>query len=212
MVNMVKVISSIIILFFLGNFSLNAQNKRVELQKKREAEAAARGFKGFIFPMKDSVFHVNLDEIEIIRHYPFKNKREEKKYSQLQLDVLKVYPLAMVVSSELKLVNAEIDSIYNDKSKKKAYLKWYQSYVYNTYIDTLKTLDIRQGRLLLKLIDRETGKTPYDLIKTYRGGFNAILWQSAAFMFGANLKSTFDPEDDAMIEHIIKRYKAGDFN
>ena len=50
MVNMVKVISSIIILFFLGNFSLNAQNKRVELQKKREAEAAARGFKGFIFP------------------------------------------------------------------------------------------------------------------------------------------------------------------
>jgi len=209
---MIRLFSSIFLFLFFAQFSVIAQNKRVELQKKRESEAAAHGFKGFIFPAHDSVFHVNLDEIEILRHYPFKNKREEKKYNQLETDVLKVYPLALIVGSELKLVNAELDSIYNDKSKRKTYLKWYQNYVYKTYIDSLKTLDVRQGRLLLKLIHHETGKTPYELIKSYRGGFNAILWQSAAFMFGANLKSSYDPIDDAMLEHIIKRYKSGEFN
>lgn len=209
---MVKVISSIILLIFISQFSLSAQNKRIELQKKREAAADANKFKGFIFPAHDSVLHVNLSEVEIIRHFPFKNKRQERKYNQLEVDVLKTYPLALIVSSELKLVNAELDSIYTDKAKRKTYIKWYQDYVYKTYIDSLKTLDVRQGRLLLKLIHRETGKSPYELIKSYRGGFNAVMWQSAAFMFGANLNSRYDPEDDAMIEHIIKRYKNGEFN
>lgn len=209
---MIKVISSIFLFLFISQFSLSAQNKRLDLQKKREADASANRFKGFIFPMHDSVFHVNLSEVEIIRNYPFKNRRQEKKYNQLEKDVLKVYPLALIVGSELKLVNAELDSIYTDKSRKKVYIKWYQDYVYKTYVDSLKTLDIKQGRLLLKLIHRETGKSPYELIKSYRGGFNAMLWQSAAYMFGANLNASYDPEDDAMIEHIIKRYKNGEFN
>jgi len=209
---MIKVISSIFLFIFISQLSLSAQNKRLDLQKKREADADANRFKGFIFPSHDSVFHVNLSEVEIISHFPFKNKRQEKKYNQLEKDVLKVYPLALIVGSELKLVNSELDSIYTDKTKRKVYIKWYQDYVYKTYIDSLKTLDVRQGRLLLKLIHRETGKSPYELIKSYRGGFNAMLWQSAAFMFGANLNSRYDPEDDAMIEHIIKRYKNGEFN
>lgn len=76
----------------------------------------------------------------------------------------------MIVGSELKLVNSELDSVYTDKSKRKTYIKWYQDYVYRTYIDSLKKLNLQQGRLLLKLIHRETGKSPYELIKSYRGG------------------------------------------
>lgn len=209
---MIKVLSAIFLLIFIVQFSLSAQNKRLELQKKREAAKADTIFKGFIFPLHDSILHVNLREIEIIRPYQFKNKRQEKKYGQLEMDVLKTYPLALIVGSEVNLVNSELDSVYTDKSRRKTYIKWYQNYVYKTYMDSLKKLNLQQGRLLLKLIHRETGKTPYELIKSYRGGFNAIFWQSAAFMFGANLNSSYNPEDDAMIEHIIRRYKAGEFN
>lgn len=198
-------------LFFAPVLS-NAQNKRLELQKLREAARKDTTFKGFIFPPHDSILHVNLSTIEIIRPYQFKNSKEEKKYNQLETDVLKTYPLALIVGSELNLVNAELDSIYTNKSKRKTYIKWYQDYVYRTYIDSLKTLNARQGRLLLKLIHRETGKSPFALIKSYRGGLNALFWQSAAFMFGANLNSDYDPQDDAMIEHIIRRYKAGELN
>jgi hypothetical protein len=209
---MIKFVGAICILIFIGQFSLSAQNKRLELQKQREKSKVDTTFKGFVFPSHDSILHVNIAEIEIISPYKFKNKRQEKKYNQLELDVLRTYPLALIVGSELKLVNAELDSIYTNKSRRKTYIKWYQNYVYKTYMDSLKTLSLPQGRLLLKLIHRETGQTPYELIKSYRGGWNAFFWQSAAFMFGANLNSSYDPETDAMIEHIIRRYKAGDLN
>jgi len=207
-----KVVISILIVLFFAKLSLNAQNKRTEVQKQKETTKADSTFKGFVFPSHDSVFHFNLHEIEIISPYSFKNKRQEKKYNQLEVDVLKTYPFALIVSSELKLVNAELDSVYTDKAKRKTYIKWYQNYVYKTYIDSLKKLNVQQGKLLLKLIHRETGQTPYELIKSYRGGLNAFFWQSAAFMFGANLNSDYKPEDEEMIEHIIRRYKAGEFN
>lgn len=209
---MIKIFIPVFLFLFCAQLPLNAQNKRLELQKQREAAKADTIFKGFIFPSHDSILHVNLGEIEIIRPFQFKNKRQAKKYNQLEEDVLKTYPLALIVSSELNLVNAELDSIYTNKYKRKTYIKWYQDYVYRTYIDSLKSLNTQQGKLLLKLIHRETGKTPYELIKSYRGGLNAIFWQSAAFMFGANLNSDYKPEDQAMIEHIIRRYKAGEFN
>ena len=209
---MIKIALCIIPILIITQFSLSAQNKRLDLQKQREAAREDTTFKGLIFPSHDSILHVNLGTIEIIRPYQFKNKRQEKKYCQLEIDVLKTYPLALIVGSELKLVNAELDSIYTDKAKKKTYIKWYQDYVFKTYFDSLRSLNLQQGRLLLKLIHRETGKSPYELIKSYRGGLNAVFWQTAAFMAGANLNSNYEPYNNAMIEHIIRRYKAGEFN
>jgi hypothetical protein len=209
---MIKIISTFLLFIFITQVSVIAQHNRSESQIiHRKAKSADTTFNGFKFPPHDTILHFNLHEIEIIPPYKFKNKRQEKKYNQLELDVLKTYPLALIVGSELKLVNYELDSVYTNKSERKKYIKWYQDYVYKTYIDSLKKLNLHQGRLLLKLIDRETGKTPYELIKSYRGVFNAVFWQSAAFLFGANLNSSYDVEDDAMIEHIIRRYKAGEF-
>ena len=209
---MIKVVIPFFLFIFFVQFSLSAQNKRPESEKQRGNAREDTTFKGFKFPSHDSVFHFNMREIEIISPFKFKNKRQEKKYNQLETDVLKTYPFALIVSSELKLVNSELDSVYTDKAKRKTYIKWYQNYVYKTYIDSLKKLNVQQGKLLLRLIHRETGKTPYELIKSYRGGLNAFFWQSAAFMFGANLNSDYKPEDEEMIEHIIRRYKAGEFN
>ena len=197
------------ILLLTRNIPISAQDRRTEQQNQPIKTGQEIPFKGFIFPSHDSFLHVNLGTIEIVGPYRFKNKKEEKKYNQLEADVLKTYPLALIVSSELKIVNAEFENSCTDQAKRKVYIKWYQKYVYKTYIDSLKMLNTRQGRLLLKLIYRETGKTPYELIKSYRGGFNALFWQSMAFMAGANLNSKYDPEENKMIEHIIQRYKSG---
>ena len=191
---------------------LSAQNKNTELQKLKEPTATDTIFKGFIFPSHDSILHINLKTIEMIAPYHCKNKRDKKKYNQLEEDVLKTYPLALVVSSEIHIVDAEFGNSNADQSKRKTYIKWYEKYVYKTYIDSLKMLNVQQCRLLLKLIHRETGKTPYHLIKSYRGGLNALFWQSMAFMAGANLNIKYDPEDNVMIENIIQRYRSGEFN
>ncbi len=200
----------ILLLLTLFSSSLFAQTNRLELQKKRE-KAAEPLFVPPVFD-NDSILHFNLATIEIILPYKFKSKRQEKVYDKLTEDVKKTYPLALIVSSELKLVNSELENIYTDQKRRKAYIKWYQDYVRRTYTDSLKKLDLDQGKLLLRLITRETGRSPYQLIKDYRGGANALFWQTMAFTFGANLKSNYDPDKDAMIEHIIRRYRAGEFD
>jgi len=209
---MIKTTFLIVLNIMTWNFPIYAQISKHETQIDVKAATAKGAFKGFIFPSHDSILHVNLGTIEMIGPFPFKNKREQKKYRQLEVDLLKTYPLALIVSSELKIVNAEFESSHADPAKRKVYIRWYQKYVYKTYIDTLKTLNANQGRLLLKLIHRETGKTPFELIKSYRGGFNALFWQSMAFMAGANLNSKYDPGENIMMEHIIRRYKSGEFN
>ncbi len=204
-----------LVLFVVLSFSLSnllsAQTNRIDLQKSREPVKPDTSLMGFEHPA-DSLIHINLKTVEIVRPFIFKNKRQEKKYDQLLVDVRKTYPLSLIVSSELNLVNAELDSIYKDKKSRKNYLKWYQDYVYKTYIDSVKSLNVRQGKLLLKMIYRETGKSPYELIKEYRGGLNAFFWQSMAFLLGANLKSEYDPVEDAMVENIILRIKSGEFD
>ena len=208
----IKTAHLILLFAVIWNFQVCAQINNHEPQIDLKAANAKGTFKGFVFPSHDSILHFNLGAIEMIGPYPFKNRREERKYSQLEADLMKTYPLALIVSRELKIVNAEFESNYSDQAKRKVYIKWYQKYVYKTYIDSLKTLNTHQGRLLLKLIHRETGKTPYELINSYRGGFNALFWQSMAFLAGANLNSKYDPEENIMMEHIIRRFKSCEFN
>jgi len=208
---MIKIVTILFFTILVTQFSINAQTNRLELQKNREPAKLDTLLLSKEFA-SDSLIHINLKTIEIVRPYIFKNHREEKKYDQLLIDVKKTYPLSLIVGSELKLVNSELDSIYKDKNSRKTYIKWYQDYVYKTYIDSVKSLNVRQGKLLLRLICRETGKSPYELIREYRGGLNAFFWQSMAFMLGANLRSEYDPVEDAMVENIILRYKSGEFN
>ena len=129
-------------------FSVDAQNKMgIEKNTGFKGGRTETPFSGFIFPSHDSILHVNLATIELIGPFRFKNKHEKKKYNQTEVDVLKTYPLALIVSSELKIVNAQLENNDSDPNIRKTYIKWYQQYVYKTYIDTLKTLNTRQGRL-----------------------------------------------------------------
>ena len=198
-----KIILFIVVLISSINL-VNAQTSRLVLQLEREKAIKASLSKNN--SLSDTLIHFSFPPVEIEAEYLFKNKREERKYHQLYEDIKRTYPLSQIVSSEVKLVNAELDSIYRPKSKEKEYLKWYEKHIYHTYIDTLKALNIRQIKLFIKLINRETGSSPYTLIKKYRGGFDAFLWQLSANALLVNLKSEYNPAEDAMIEDIIKKF------
>ena len=94
--------------------------------------------------------------------------------------------------------------------KRKEFINEAEKELRNQFEDELKGLTITQGRILIKLIDRETGETSYELVKELKGSFSAVLWQTVARIFGSNLKSEFDPEgEDKLINEIVMLIEAG---
>lgn len=156
----------------------------------------------------DTIIQYELEGVVVIAPYLFENKRQERKYNRLKEDIIKAYPLAKIVKKELQHVKDTLPYIAGEATKRK-YMKTYEKVIYEKYIDSLKLLNFRQGKLFIKLIYRETGETGYNLIQAYRGNFPAFFWQTMARLVGANLKSEYDLEADAMIEDLILRLEAG---
>ncbi len=151
----------------------------------------------------DTLPHVYIGEVTICPPWKFKSKRQHKRYSRLVVNVKKTLPYARLAKYRLDLIAHVIDTLPNETAKK-LYLKKAEKDLFEEFEKPLRKLTFSQGRMLIKLIDRETGDTSYDLIKDLKGGFSAFMWQSVARIFGSNLKSEFDSEgDDAMIEHIV---------
>jgi len=151
----------------------------------------------------DTLPHINLREIPVMPPYKFKNKRQRKRYSKLVRNIKITLPYARKAGKTINEINSELAYISKEKERK-AYLKRREKELFEEFETPLKKLTFSQGKLLIKLINRETGDTTYQLIKEYKGGVTAFFWQGIARLFGSNLKSEFDKDgDDRMIEHII---------
>jgi hypothetical protein len=131
------------------------------------------------------------------------------RYERMVYNVKKVYPYALIVREKLKDVNSNLEHLPDDKQRKK-YLKDIEKEVFHDYEDDIRNMTITQGKILIRLIDRETSTTSYDLIKEYRGKISASFWQGIARIFGTNLKEEYDPVgDDLLIELIIREIEEG---
>ena len=131
------------------------------------------------------------------------------RYERMVYNVRKVYPYALIVRDKLNEVNARLEQITDEKQKKK-YLKDLEREVFRNYEDDIREMTITQGKILIRLIDRETSNTSFDLIKEYRGKIAASFWQGIARIFGTNLKEAYDPVgDDLLIEMIILEIEQG---
>ena len=151
----------------------------------------------------DTLPHITLQEVPVIPQYKFKNKRQKRRYSKLVRNVKITLPYARKAGKKINEINAELALIENEKERKK-FLNTKEEELFKEFEKPLKKLTFSQGRLLIKLINRETGDTTYQLIKEYKGGVSAFFWQGVARLFGSNLKSEFDEDgEDKMIEHII---------
>jgi hypothetical protein len=152
---------------------------------------------------------VDIKEVAVVPRPGPEKRRDYRKYERLVYNIKKVYPYAIMVRFRLNDVNEAMKNIPDEKSRKE-YMKRVEKDVLAEYEDDMRQMTISQGRLLIKLIDRETQNTSYELIKDYRGKFSAGFWQSIARIFGTNLKEEYDPYgEDALIELIINEVDAG---
>ena len=152
---------------------------------------------------KDTMLVSYLSDLNIYPAEKFKNPKQEKFYWITVRDVKLTLPYAKLIAYELNKTNKKLVTLPDDKERKK-YLSQYEKTILKRYEPELKKMNMNQGRMLLKLIDRECNQSPYELIKAYRGSFTAFFWQGVARIFGSNLKSEYDGRDkDKIVERII---------
>ena len=115
----------------------------------------------------------------------------------------------MIAREKLAEINARLEEIPDEKERRK-FLNQQENNILAEFEDDARNMTITQGRLLIKLIDRETQNTSFELIKQYRGFLSAAFWQGIARIFGSNLKSEYDPfGEDALIELIVRDIEMG---
>ncbi|MBK7887982.1 MAG: DUF4294 domain-containing protein [Bacteroidetes bacterium] len=133
-----------------------------------------------------------------------------KSFLKLRRDVLRAYPYAKLAAVQLKFINDSVAHISNERAKKK-FIKKTEAELKDQFERDLKKLTVTQGRILIKLIDRETGSTSYALVKELRGGLQAFFWQGLARLFGSNLKSEYKADaEDQLIESIVQQIERGE--
>ncbi len=153
------------------------------------------------------------DTIPLVEMYPifvnrFKKKADLRQYQRLIYNLKRVYPIAKHANALLQQTEAKMEGMSRGEQKK--YIKQFEQDLKTAYEPVLRKMTFSQGKLLIKLIDRETDRTSYELVKELRGSFRAFFWQGIARIFGANLKDTYDMKgEDAIIEQLIMYYEAG---
>lgn len=153
---------------------------------------------------------VTLNEVQVVAVRVFKTEKQKLQYYKLWRDVRQAYPYAVLASVKLREYDAILANI--PEKQRDPYLKKTEKELKTQFESDLKNLTMNQGRILIRLINRETGMTTYKVIKDYRGTFSAFLWQSFAILWGNNLKWQYDPTqgEDRLIEDIIQQIQDGE--
>ena len=152
---------------------------------------------------------VELKEIIVIGKMPRGVRFDYRRHARLVYNVRRVYPFALIVRDEFGRINRLLETLPTDRAKRD-FLQSYEKDLLAQYEGDIRKLTFTQGKILIKLIDRETQNTSYDLIRQYRGKFSATFWQGVARIFGANLKSDYDANgDDYLIEQVVREIEAG---
>lgn len=157
----------------------------------------------------DTIYVAFLDEVEITAPLIFNSKKNAKRYSRLVLYIKKVYPYAKIAGIKMREYEDILENTKRKRERKKIMRKA-ETEMKDQFEEDLKRLTYMQGEILLKLIDRETNTSSYNVVKDLRGGFKATFYQGFARLFGYNLKDRYDPEGrDKEIESIVRQIEQG---
>lgn len=151
--------------------------------------------------------YIDLNEVILFQPLTFDDYDSAKKYAVLRNRTYKVYPYAKLAADRLKILNDRLKLIIKNKQKRK-YLKRLEKFIYDEFEKDLKKLSRSQGKILIKLVHRQTGQTTHNLIKELRNGLKATIYQATASFFKLSLKVEYDPKniyEDYLIEDILLR-------
>lgn len=147
---------------------------------------------------------IRVDAPAFIKQQREANLQKDRELALLRYNVYKAYPYALIAANVIKNVDEELAKLPNRKAEK-IYLKKVEAELKSKFKGQLENLTMSQGVILVKLINRETGKDCYGIIKDLKGGFSAIVWQSVAFVFNNNLRKRYDPiDEDREIEKVVQ--------
>ena len=158
---------------------------------------------------QDTLIMAWLKEVYVYPEMRFKSKKQERFYRRTIRDVKKCLPYAKMIAADMAYADAELAKLPNDKARK----KWWRSFerqLFKKYEKDFRGMTASQGMMLMKLMDRETDRTSYDLIKKYKGKAVANFWQFVAKLFRNDLKEEYDASDkDRIVERVIVLVEAG---
>jgi hypothetical protein len=168
---------------------------------------------GYLVPMcvyeGDTIPCVQLRTVYIFRPLKFKNDRQRREYNRLVRNVKKVYPISKEINRAIIETYEYLQTLPDEKARQK-HIKRVEKGLKEQYTPRMKKLSFSQGKLLIKLVDRQSNQTSYELVKAFMGPFKAGFYQAFASLFGASLKKEYDPEgEDRMTERIVLMVENG---
>lgn len=156
----------------------------------------------------DTIPVAYLEDVWVIDKLPKKWAKKQAEFDRLRRNVYKTYPYAVIAAGVLKDVDEQLAKI-PDKKAQKAYMKSVEKELKKRFKGELEDMTISQGQVLVKLINRQSGRNVFGIIKEVKGGFNAVVYQSVALLFSNNLKKEYDPTgNDRDIEAIVQELEA----
>lgn len=142
-----------------------------------------------------------------------KKGKKWREYYKLVHNFAKAYPYALLAAEKLSEADEHLEGGRMNKRKKTRYINEFQDDLFETFEEPMRNLTVTQGALLLRLIDRETGLTPYQILQKYKNNASAGFWQGIARLFGSDMKRGYDPEgSDKDVEELVQIYRCGEFN
>ena len=166
---------------------------------------------GYVIEKGDTVYLSQLKPVYIFPKPVFKNEKAKREYQRLATNFRKVYPYALLARQRLDEIDVAVSAI-SSKKEREEFAKRKEKELFKEFEKPLRKLTFSQGKLLMRLIDREVGQTSYYIVKDIRGGLTAFFWQGVAKIFGADLKKPYDKYgEDRPVEEMVKMYHNGSF-
>tara|TARA_B110000003_G_C16617908_1_gene521984 strand:- start:79 stop:810 length:732 start_codon:yes stop_codon:yes gene_type:complete len=177
------------------------------LTKGQERDSIPLALEDYVLIKTGDTLTIALEEFSVLPKLHFKSSIDARYYYWFRRKVFKAYPFAKVASQRLDSLNARLERI-NSRGSRKRYVKRAQKYLEGEFTEKLKKMTRTEGRILIKLIHRQTGKTTFDNIKNVKSGWKAFWYNTTANLFKLSLKSEYHPEfinEDYLIEDILQR-------
>ncbi len=160
----------------------------------------------------DAIYLGELPESHIWEKKPRQKGRQWRKYYRLVHNFAKTYPYALAAKKIVEEADRNIEAEEYNKIQRQRYIKKMQDELFDLFEKPLRKLTVRQGALLMKLIDREVGHCSYDIIRFYKSKMAAGFWQGVAKIFGSDLKKPYDPDgEDRATEELVEKWEKGEF-
>ena len=173
----------------------------------KETDSLPINVDDYVFVKPGDTLVVNLNEFSLLPKHKFKSREDVRYYLWFRKKVFKAYPYAQLASQRLDSLNQRLEKI-ESKSKRRKYTRLVQKYIEGEFTDQIKKMTTTEGRILIKLIHRQTGKTAFQNIKVLRSGWKAFWYNTTANVFSLSLKTEYHPEtenEDFLIEDVLQR-------